>query len=44
MDVAAMLVAAIEDAWENWNIMAALMIDVKGAFPTINRAYLLHKM
>jgi hypothetical protein len=24
--------------------MAALMIDIKGAFPTINRACLLHKM
>jgi hypothetical protein len=43
-DAAAVLVAAIEDAWEMQKIAAALMMDVKGAFPTVNRACLLHKM
>jgi hypothetical protein len=44
MDAAAVLVAAIEDAWEKRKITAALTMDVKGAFPTVNRACLLHKM
>jgi hypothetical protein len=39
-----MLVAAVEEAWEKKWIMAALMMDIKGAFPTVNRACLLHKM
>jgi hypothetical protein len=44
MDAAAVLVAAIEDAWEKKRVAAALMMDVKGAFPAVNRACLLHKM
>jgi hypothetical protein len=43
-DAAAMLVAVVETAWENKRIAAALMMDVKGAFPTVNRACLLAKM
>jgi hypothetical protein len=38
------LVAAVEDAWEKKRVAAALMMDVKGAFPIVNRACLLHKM
>jgi hypothetical protein len=38
------LVTAVEEAWEKKRIMAALMMDIKGAFPTINHACLLHKM
>jgi hypothetical protein len=30
--------------WEKKRVAAALMMDVKGAFPTVNRACLLHKM
>jgi hypothetical protein len=43
-DAAAMLVAAVEIAWENKRIAATLMMDVNGAFPTINHACLLTKM
>jgi hypothetical protein len=43
-DAAATLVAAVETVWENKRIAAALMMDVKGAFPTVNRTCLLAKM
>jgi retron-type reverse transcriptase len=39
-----MLVAMVEEAWEKKWIMAALMIDIKGAFPTINHTCLLYKI
>jgi hypothetical protein len=44
MDTAAVLVTAIQDTWEKQKIIVALMMDIKGAFPTINRACLLYKM
>jgi hypothetical protein len=44
MDAAAVLVAAVQDVWEKKRVATALMMDVKGAFPTVNRACLLHKM
>jgi hypothetical protein len=44
MDVATILVAAIEDTWEKQKVTSALIMDIKGAFPTVNRACLLHKI
>jgi hypothetical protein len=44
MDAAAVLVTAMEDAWEKKRVATALMMDIKGAFPMVNRACLLHKM
>jgi hypothetical protein len=44
VDAASILVAAVEEAWDQKKIAATLMMDVKGAFLTDNRACLLHKM
>jgi hypothetical protein len=44
VDAESVLAAAVEDAWEQKKITATLMMDVKGAFPTVNRSCLLHKM
>jgi hypothetical protein len=44
MDVATILVAAIEDTWEKQKVTSALIMDIKGAFPTVNRACLLYKI
>jgi hypothetical protein len=44
MDAAAVLVAAVEDMWEKKRVAAALMMDIKGVFPTVNRVCCLHKM
>jgi predicted GNAT family acetyltransferase len=43
-DVVSVLVVAVEDAWEQKRVTAALIMDVKGTFPTINHTYLLSKM
>jgi hypothetical protein len=43
-DAVSVLVTAAEEAWEKKRIVAALMMDVKGAFPTVNRVCLLHKI
>jgi hypothetical protein len=40
----AMLVATVEEIWERKTIVAALMMDIKGAFPAVNRACMLHKI
>jgi hypothetical protein len=34
----------VEEIWEKKKIAAALMMDVKGAFPMVNHTCLLHKM
>jgi hypothetical protein len=44
MDAAGVLLATIEEIWEKKKIAAALMMDVKGAFPTVNCACLLYKI
>jgi hypothetical protein len=43
-DATSMLVAMVEEAWEKKQIMAALMMDIKGTFLTINCICLLHQM
>jgi hypothetical protein len=44
IDAAGVLVATVDEAWEQGDIAAALMMDVKGAFPTVNCECLVHKM
>jgi hypothetical protein len=44
MDATSVLVTAVEEAWDQKKIAAMLMMDVKGAFLTVNHACLLHKI
>jgi hypothetical protein len=44
VDAAQVLLATVEEIWEQKKITAALMIDVKGAFPMVNCTCLLHKI
>jgi hypothetical protein len=44
MDAAGVVVATVDEAWEQGDIAAALMMDVKRAFPTVNCECLVHKM
>jgi hypothetical protein len=44
VDAAGVLLATVKEIWEKKKIAAALMMDVKGAFPTVNCTCLLHKM
>jgi hypothetical protein len=38
------LLATVEEIWEKKKITAALMMDIKGACPTVNHTCLLHKI
>jgi hypothetical protein len=44
VDAIGVLVATVEEIWERKKIAAALMMDIKGVFPTVNCTCLLHKM
>ena len=37
MEAAATLIIETEAAWQEGSMSRALMMDVKGAFPTVNR-------
>ena len=44
MEAAATVIIETEAAWGEGEMMGALMMDVKGAFPTVNRQCLIKKM
>jgi ribonuclease HI len=44
MEAAATVIIETEAAWREGEMMGALMMDVKGAFPTVNRQCLIKKM
>jgi hypothetical protein len=44
VDATGVLLATMEEIWEKKKIAAALMMDIKGAFPSVNYACLLYKM
>ena len=44
MEAAATLIIETEAAWQEGSMTGALMMDVKGAFPTVNRQCLMKKM
>jgi hypothetical protein len=44
VDAAGVLLATIEEIWEKKKIAAARIMGIKGAFPMVNCACLLHKI
>jgi hypothetical protein len=44
VDTVGVLLATVEEIWQKKKIAAALMIDIKGVFPTVNCTCLLYKI
>ena len=44
IDAAATLIVQVEEAWKKKEVAGALMMDIKEAFPTVNRRCLVNKM